>query len=65
MIYTEGYKVDNTNTSAIVKVKPSEVATEVNKAIKAYDISQGKLVGTIMVDFADEAMAAKILKTNP
>ena len=65
LIYTEGYKVDNTNTSAIVKVKPSEVATEVNKAIKAYDIPQGKLVGTIMVDFADEAMAAKILKTNP
>ena len=65
LIYTEGYKVDNTNTSAIVKVKPSEVATEVNKAIKAYDIPQGKLVGTIMVDFADEAIADKILKTNP
>jgi hypothetical protein len=48
-----------------VQVKPSAVATEVNKAIKAYDIPQGKLVGTIMVDFADEALAAKILKTNP
>lgn len=64
-IYTEGYKQDNTTTTAFVQVKPSEVATEVNKAIKAYDIPQGKLVGTIMVDFADEAFADKILKTNP
>ena len=64
-IYTEGYKQDNTTTTAFVQVKPSAVATEVNKAIKAYDIPQGKLVGTIMVDFADEALAAKILKTNP
>ena len=69
-INAEGYKQDNTTTTAFVGIKPSAIATQVNKAIKAYDFTQGKLIGMLMIDFADYAtangdLAPIIFKTNP
>lgn len=63
-IYTEGYTMDNPSTG-MVQVKPSATAEQVNKTIKAYDFTQGKLVGTVMVDFADADLASVIFKSNP
>lgn len=69
-INAEGYKQDNTTTTAFVGIKPLTIATEVNKAIKAYNFTQGQLVGTLMIDFADYSdangdLASIIFKTNP
>lgn len=64
IIYSGAYTFNN-STSAAKYITPRTIASTVNNTIKNRSFSQGNLMGMVLVDFGDDAIAKKIIETNP